>query len=267
MAEAGSGPPTSGIGTPSPAASFPSSFKRRKLSSGSFAKTRCRFAALAASLVASPPSRVGYAAPSLRSRAPDAAPAPWQKAVAQVLSKIFFWMSLANVAPLGGFFLPFGSWHTKAKRWPPCAASTFMTTCPFFFPLVGTATVAAAVQSVPGVAVALNCSRTFEIPPSPGADAMLIPPRSPWSQAVTPSVEKQRLAWKSQVLSGLLSESQAGSPSTQRAWRVRAEPPASFTCRRQRAAAEYGAANTPSASRVSANRTELRMTFPLSEFD
>src|SRR5437879_11288331 len=169
-------------------------------------------------------------------------------------------MSLANVAPLGGFVAPFGRWHTKAKRWPPCAASTFMTTCPFFFPLVGTGTVAAAVQSVPGVAVALNCSRTFESPPSPGADAMLIPPRSAWSQAVTPSVEKQRLAWKSQVLSSLLSESQAGSPSVQRAERVKDEPLASFTCRRQRADAEGATASTPRASRVSANRTEMRMT-------
>src|SRR5947208_10994656 len=160
MAEAGSGPPTSGIGTPWPAARVPSSFKRRKLSAGSFGRTRCRFAALAASLVASTPTRFAYAAPSLRSRPPDAAPVPWQKAVAQVLSKIFFWMSLANVAPLGGFG-PFGRWHTKAKRWPPCAASTFMTTCPFFFPLVGTATVAAAVQSVPGVALVLNFSKRF----------------------------------------------------------------------------------------------------------
>src|SRR5206468_4701824 len=252
--EAGSGPPTSGIGTPSLGPRSGSILSMTKLSSGSPGATRSRCASFAPWAAAGTSTRFAMAAPALRSSPAEAALAPWQNSVAHVVSKIFFWMSLAKVAPFG-VFAPFGFWHTKAKRWLPCAPSTFIASCAFFFAPSGTVTVAGSVQSAPGTALVLNCSSTPEIAPSPGAEEIVICDRSAASQA-TELAEKQRLARKSQVLSVLSSESQAGSPSLQRAERVNAEPLASFTWRRQRADAEDARASRPSET---ATRPEARM--------
>src|SRR5262249_29120175 len=172
------------------------------------------------------------------------------------------WVCLGKVAP--GFVpVPFGCWQTKVKRWLPWAASTFKTTCPFFFPLVATPTVAVSVQSVPGVAVALNCSRAFAIPTNPGPGETLICTRSAESHAVAVLVEKQRLARRSQGLSLLLSEYRAGSPSLQRVERVNEEPLASLTWRRQRA--DAGDTASSASERVKKAERMDRMSFPTSE--
>src|SRR5262249_3964758 len=140
----------------------------------------------------------------------EAAVAPWQNSVAHEMSKIFFWMSLSKVEPFV-LFWPFGFWQTKAKRWLPCAPSTFMASCAFFFAPSTTVTVAGAVQMVPGVD--FNLSSSPMIGPSPGADAMVVPARSAASQAALLD-EKQRLVRMSHVPSGLPSSSHAASPST-----------------------------------------------------